>query len=82
METCTLDFTAQQVVQELARITHTDEETVAGLYVEAIASLRQEARIHSYIPLLAEKRVRQMLCAKQLPQTSPLLQPQPIDVTS
>ncbi|MBB2979768.1 MULTISPECIES: DUF3562 domain-containing protein [Paraburkholderia] len=55
----TQDF--EDVIREIAALTATSEEVVAQMYTEALERFRKDARVFDYIPLLAEKRVREAL---------------------
>jgi hypothetical protein len=50
-----------QIVHIIALETNTPEETVARLYADTLDSYRADARIHDYLPLFAERKVRATL---------------------
>lgn len=49
------------IVADIARATHSGEETVRSLYADMYAALNRDARIFGFIPLLAAKRVYKLL---------------------
>jgi hypothetical protein len=51
----------RKIVADIAMATHSGEETVRVLFVDACATLNRDARIFGFVPLLAAKRVRKLL---------------------
>ncbi|WP_233867804.1 DUF3562 domain-containing protein [Paraburkholderia adhaesiva] len=50
-----------QIVHTIAVETNTPEETVARMYADTLDSYRADARIHDYLLLFAERKVRATL---------------------
>ncbi|MDE1180215.1 DUF3562 domain-containing protein [Paraburkholderia sp.] len=50
-----------EVVNAIAAETDTPAETVSQLYADTIATMRTEARVFDYVPLLTAKKVRETL---------------------
>lgn len=50
-----------QIVHTIAVDTNTPEETVARLYADTLDNYRAGARIHDFLPLFAERKVRATL---------------------
>jgi len=51
----------RNMVADIAHATHSSEDTVRVLFVDACETLRRDARILGFVPLLAAKRVRKLL---------------------
>jgi hypothetical protein len=50
-----------KIVADTAEATHSGEETVRVLFVDACETLNRDARIFGFVPLLAAKRMRRIL---------------------
>lgn len=50
-----------EVVKSIAEDTDTPTETVSKLYADTLANYRHDARVFDYVPLFAEKKVRDQL---------------------
>lgn len=50
-----------QIVHNIAADTNTPEETVARLYADTLDGYSRDARIHDYLSLFAERKVRATL---------------------
>jgi hypothetical protein len=55
------DPAVRKVVGDIAKVTHSGEEAVCALFVDAYETLNRDARIFGFVPLLAAKRVRKIL---------------------
>lgn len=51
----------RKVVGDIAKATHSGEDAVRALFVDAYETLNRDARIFGFVPLLAAKRVRKIL---------------------
>ena len=57
--------TDDATVKALAKLTDTDEDEVKSLLDEEIARLFADSNVKSFIPLIARRRVKQRLRARQ-----------------
>lgn len=53
--------THRRAIQTLAERSHASFEVVEGMYGHELSELRSHARITQYLPLLASRRVRDLL---------------------
>ena len=49
------------VIRDLAKQTHRPEEEVRAVYEEQLALLGEQAKIHTYIEVIAGRRAREIL---------------------